>query len=43
MIISYAQYKSTIDMGITVGLSDLPFEKAMFFSWIKEALSVRKT
>lgn len=40
---SYAQFKNTIDLGITVTLNDIPFEKAMIFSWIKEAIDERKT
>lgn len=42
-IISYTQFKSIVDLGITVGLNDLPFEKAMLYSWIKEVDNGRKT
>jgi hypothetical protein len=43
LIYSYAEFKSAIDLGFTVGLNDVPFEKAMFFSWIKEVANDRKT
>jgi hypothetical protein len=39
----YLQFKSALSMGLTVGLNDLPFERAMVFSWIEEAKNVRKT
>jgi len=42
-VLDYFHFKSVIDLGITVSLNDLPFEKAMIFSWIKGAISVRKT
>jgi hypothetical protein len=38
----YSQFKSIIKTGITIGINDLPFEKAMIFSWIEEELNVRK-
>ena len=34
----YSQFKMAIDLGLTVGINDLPFEKAMVFSWIKESI-----
>jgi len=41
---AYCNYKSVIDIGVTVGINDLPFEKAMLFSWIREEIeSDRKT
>lgn len=42
-VLDYLHFKSVIDLGITVSLNDLPFEKAMVFSWIKGAISGRKT
>ena len=43
-VIDYFQFKSVIDLGITLGPSDMPFEKLMIFSWIREGLeSGRKT
>lgn len=42
-VLDYLHFKSVIDLGLTVSLNDLPFEKAMVFSWIKGAISVRKT
>lgn len=38
----YSQFKSVLKTGITIGINDLPFEKAMIFSWIEEELNVRK-
>lgn len=41
---SYCSYRSIIDIGVTIGLNDLPFERAMLYSWIKEEIdSDRKT
>lgn len=42
-VIAYSHFKSAIDLGITIGLNDLPFEKAMVFSWIKGEIDGRKT
>jgi hypothetical protein len=43
-IIMYSQFKSVTELGVTVNLKDLPFERAMIFSWIKEGIeSGRKT
>ena len=40
----YCCFRATIELGINVGINDLPFEKAMIFSWIKEEIeSERKT
>jgi hypothetical protein len=38
LVVSYSQFKSAINLGLTVNLGDIPFEKAMVFSWIKEVL-----
>jgi len=37
-VASYANFRSMTKLGISVGLNDLPFEKAMVFSWIQEEL-----
>lgn len=43
-IVSYTHFKTAIDLGLNVGLNDIPFERAMIFSWIKEGIeSGRKT
>lgn len=43
-VVSYTQFKSVVDLGLNVGLSDIAFERAMIFSWIKEEIeSGRKT
>jgi hypothetical protein len=39
----YLQFKSALSLGLTIGPNDLPFERAMVFSWIEEARNVRKT
>lgn len=39
LINSYAHFKNMIELGVQVKLNDIPFEKAMMFSWIKEELS----
>lgn len=40
---AYSQFKNIVKTGIVVGINDLPFEKAMIFSWIEEELNGRKT
>jgi len=42
-IISYTHFKNAIKMGLTVGVNDLPFEKALIFSLIEEESNGRKT
>jgi len=42
-VIAYSHFKSAIDLGITITLNDLPFERAMVFSWIKGEIDGRKT
>jgi hypothetical protein len=42
-VIAYSHFKSAVDLGITITLNDLPFEKAMIFSWIKGEIDGRKT
>lgn len=42
-VISYRHFRNAIDLGMTVGINDLPFEKAMIFSWIKGEIDGRKT
>lgn len=42
-VIAYSHFKNAIDLGMTVGLNDLPFERAMVFSWIKGEIDGRKT
>lgn len=43
-VVSYTHFKSIIDLGLNVGLNDIPFERAMIFSWIKEVIeNGRKT
>jgi hypothetical protein len=41
-VIAYSHFKSAIDLGITINLNDLPFERAMVFSWIKGEIDGRK-
>lgn len=41
-VIGYAQFKSVIKTGINIGINDLPFEKAMIYSWIEEELNEKK-
>ena len=42
-VISYLAFKGAKELGITFGLNDIPFEKAMIFSWIKGEIDGRKT
>jgi hypothetical protein len=42
-VIAYSHFKSAVDLGITITLNDLPFERAMVFSWIKGEIDGRKT
>ena len=42
-VLAYASFKSTRDLGISIGLSDIPFERALIFSWIRGELDGRKT
>lgn len=42
-VIAYSHFKSMVDLGITMTLNDLPFERAMVFSWIKGEIDGRKT
>ena len=42
-VIAYSHFKSAVDLGISITLNDLPFEKAMVFSWIKGEIDGRKT
>lgn len=42
-VAAYCNFKNVVDIGISVALSDLPFERAMIFSWIKGELDGRKT
>lgn len=37
-VTSYTRFKSAIDLGLNVSINDIPFEKAMIFSWIKEGI-----
>lgn len=39
----YLQLKSIMKLGMIIGVNDLPFEKAMLYSWIREAEVGRKT
>jgi len=41
-VIAYSHFKSAVDLGITITLNDLPFERAMVFSWIKGEIDGRK-
>lgn len=41
-VASYSHFESAISLGLHVGLSDIPFERAMVFSWIKEEINGRK-
>lgn len=41
-IVAYTHFKSAIDLGISISLSEIPFERAMVFSWIKGELDGRK-
>jgi hypothetical protein len=34
----YAQFKTILELGLQVNQADIPFEKVMMFSWIKEAI-----
>jgi hypothetical protein len=34
----YAQFRGVLELGLQVHYSDLPFEKVMLYSWIKEAI-----
>lgn len=42
-VISYLKFKSALSLGMTIRLDDLPFEKAMIYSWIEESKNGRKT
>jgi hypothetical protein len=42
-VIAYSHFRSAVELGLTVGLNDLPFERAMVFSWIKGEIDGRKT
>lgn len=37
-ICDYLEFKSMIDLGLTIDHKDLEFDKVMVFSWIKEGL-----
>lgn len=37
-IADYGQFKTLIELGFQVHHSEIPFDKIMMFSWIKEAL-----
>jgi hypothetical protein len=37
-VILYSQFKGVQDLGLSIPYDALPFEKAMLFSWIKEAI-----
>jgi hypothetical protein len=41
-VISYLKFKSALSLGVTIRLDDLPFEKAMVYSWIEESKNGRK-
>jgi len=38
----YYRLKSVIDLGLNVDFKEIPFEKLIVFSWIREAKSGRK-
>lgn len=38
----YYRLKSVIDLGLNVDFREIPFEKLIVFSWIREAKSGRK-
>lgn len=38
IVMSYFQFKSIQDLGLSIRHDALTFEKAMMFSWIKEAV-----
>ena len=43
-ICDYLDFKAMIDLGLTVTSKEIPFDKAMVFSWIREEReSVRKS
>lgn len=35
-ILAYSNFEVMKDLGLTITLNDLPFEKAFIYSWIKE-------
>lgn len=35
---SYASFASVKGLGLTIGIGDVPFEKLMLYSWIKEGI-----
>jgi len=37
-VAAYTQFKSAIDLGLSVGLNDVPFERALLYTWIKEGI-----
>jgi hypothetical protein len=42
-VLAYCRFKGIINLGVHIGLNDLPFEKMMIFSLIEEASSDRQT
>lgn len=42
-VLAYLNFKNMIDIGLTIKPSDISFERAMIFAWIKEELDGGKT
>lgn len=41
-VLSYFGFRNTVNLGISISLNDIPFERAMVFSWIKGEIDGRK-
>jgi hypothetical protein len=37
-IADYLEFKTVLDLGLQIHHSELPFEKVLIFSWIKEGI-----
>lgn len=38
----YLAFNDAITLGLSVGLNDIPFDRAMVYGWIKELINGRK-
>ena len=41
-VVAYTQFKSAIDLGVLVRLDEIPFDKALMYSWIDGAYKCQK-
>jgi hypothetical protein len=39
---AYCAFRDAVSLGLTIGVNDIPFDRAMIFGWIKDVVNVRK-